>query len=68
MGEIPGSWGPELRAQIPLFIIALQHADTVAGTSYIVISYSTNCLTKSGFAIASYCGVEDQMASAHIVL
>ena len=49
------------------YYIALQHTDTVASTSYIVISYNTNSLKKSEFTIASYCGIEDQMASTHIV-
>jgi len=47
-----------------LYIASCRHG------SYIVIGYSTNSFTKSEFAIANYCGVEDQMAiaSAHIVL
>ena len=49
------------RAQIPFFIM-LYNTQTVA--SYTVISYSTNSLEPE-FAIASYLGVEDQMASAH---
>jgi len=39
-----------------------------SGCRYIVISCSTNSLIKPEFVIASYCGVEDQMANVHIVL
>ena len=52
------------RAQIPYL---LYYFTTRRHSSYFMISYSSyDAFTKLEFVISSYCGVEDQMVSAHI--
>ena len=51
----------------PWFPYSLYYFTTHRHSSYFIISYSSyDSFTKLEFVISSYCGVEDQIVSAHI--